>query len=163
MRDGHLKSSTLNSIRKMRPFIIYFVSSRYRRWVSLEVSSTSTLHRGIIWNINCSNNLYQSQPTPPYLLLYHKIPHTIPGTVTSVRPLRCQIASKVPQCPHLCFTSLNAVTMYGIHPRQRITQNRAAAALQFHGGVISTISFYLRFTIPKVKREKQKLTWCNFH
>jgi len=48
---------------------------------------------------------------------------------SAVPPLRCHVASKVPQFPHVCLAFLQLEIQYGIHPRQIQTQRARASRL----------------------------------
>jgi hypothetical protein len=78
---------------------------------------------------------------------------------TSVVPLRCHVASNTPHRPHLCCTSLVALTRYGIHPRHAKQQRPAAHALSiilatialvFH--TLTGLHHYLLRRISRLKR-----------
>lgn len=56
--------------------------------------------------------------------------HFYPWMCVSVVPLRCHVAIKTPQLPHLCWISFVWFMTYGRHPRQSVIQRAAPQTLK---------------------------------
>jgi hypothetical protein len=82
-----------------------------------------------------------------------------PYMCCSVVPLRCHVARRIPQLPHLCWTSLDIFKRYGMHPRPVKRQRPTAQTLQFDISTSWDYSTREYANIEKV-REQVYITYC---